>query len=157
MAQQYTFYCNDTTEHAQPVVIWQPNITTLGALRAAVAAIGSAKILCSTCGHAYVLQDNITSVVLVDAPIPRIDSLSPLSGTANGGTTVTIVGRWIDAPGLVVKFNGVTATIQGGSVSSTQCMVTTPAGALGLVDVTVSGTNGMRGLGGTLHLGYQYT
>jgi hypothetical protein len=64
---------------------------------------------------------------------PQVLSVSPASGTNDGGTTVTIVGDGFDQPvqvlfghgGSAANFNGVEATVQ--SVSRTRLVVTTPA------------------------------
>lgn len=64
---------------------------------------------------------------------PQVLSVSPASGTNDGGTTVTIVGDGFDQPvqvlfghgGSAANFNGVEATVQ--SVSRTRLVVSTPA------------------------------
>jgi hypothetical protein len=66
--------------------------------------------------------------------IPAVASLSPTSGPVVGGTTVTISGSNL-AEATAVKFGANLATIV--SDSATQIVVKDPAGAAGLVDVTV--------------------
>lgn len=70
------------------------------------------------------------------AAAPEITSVLPAGGPVEGGTTVSIVGDGF--------FSGMTVTIGDGScddvtvVSPTQLTCTTPVGALGAVDVTVT-------------------
>jgi len=71
---------------------------------------------------------------------PSLTSASPSSGSAAGGTTVTLVGRNL-TPGLTVRFGSATAavlSVSGGSVA----VVVTPAGIAGPVDVTVTNPDG---------------
>jgi hypothetical protein len=64
---------------------------------------------------------------------PQVFSISPASGTNDGGTTVTLVGDGFDQPvqvlfghgGTAANFNGVEATVL--SVSRTRLVVSTPA------------------------------
>ena len=73
-------------------------------------------------------------------PPPTVTAVSPTSGSANGGTPVTLTGT---------GFTGATAVDFGSSnpgtsldvVSSTQITVTSPSGT-GTVDVTVTTPNG---------------
>jgi hypothetical protein len=76
---------------------------------------------------------------------PRISSLSPSSGSADGGTAVTIVG---------VNFAGATAVQFGGAaasftvISATSITAYSPsAGDPVTVDVTVSSSYGTSALG----------
>jgi len=85
-------------------------------------------------------------------PAPTVTSISPSSGTAAGGTPVTITGTGFLA-GATVKLGGTTAT--GVSVvSSTSITATTPAHAAGAVSVVVTNTDSQSG---TLSNGYTYT
>ncbi len=86
------------------------------------------------------------------APPPTVTSVSPNSGTINGGTAVTITGTNF-ASGATVTFGGTAAT-NVNVVSSTSITATTPAHAAGTVNVVVTNTNG--GVG-TLTNGYTYT
>ena len=71
---------------------------------------------------------------------PVITSLSPSSGTAGGGTQVTISGEnFIYAKS--VTFGGVAAA-NFWSISDTSLIAVTPPGALGAVDVAVSAMGG---------------
>jgi len=85
-------------------------------------------------------------------PAPTVTGIGPSSGTANGGTPVTITGtRFLS--GATVKLGGTTATNVTVTSSST-ITATTPAHAAGTVDVVVTNTDGQSG---TLSGGYTYT
>jgi hypothetical protein len=83
---------------------------------------------------------------------PTVTSVSPNTGTASGGTSVTITGTNF-ATGATVTFGGTAATAVN-VVSATSITVTTPAHAAGAVDVVVTNSNN---LSGTLANGYTYT
>ncbi|MGA9768285.1 MAG: alkaline phosphatase family protein, partial [Blastocatellia bacterium] len=86
------------------------------------------------------------------SPAPAISSISPNSGTTNGGTSATISGSGFTT-GATVSFGGSPATninvTNGASITAT-----TPAHAAGIVNVAVTNTNGLRS---TLSGGYTYT
>jgi len=84
--------------------------------------------------------------------VPTVTGIGPSSGTANGGTAVTITGTNF-LSGATVKFGGTTAT-NVSVTSGTTITATTPAHAAGTVDVVVTNTDG---LSGTLSGGYSYT
>src|ERR1700677_2443460 len=67
---------------------------------------------------------------------PLVTGLSPNSGPAAGGTSVTIAGTNF-APGATVMFGGTAAT-NVVVASSTSIIATTPAGSPGAVTVTVT-------------------
>lgn len=69
------------------------------------------------------------------SPPPTITQVTPVSGPAAGGTTVTITGNNFQT-GASVLFGTVAATSVN-VVSATQIQAVTPARAAGLVDVTV--------------------
>ncbi len=73
------------------------------------------------------------------AAAPTVTAISPATGSTAGGTTVTITGTNL-AGATAVKFGSVAATIQ--SNTATQIVVTSPVGAAGTVDVTVTTANG---------------
>jgi len=74
---------------------------------------------------------------------PVITSVAPGTGLTNGGTVVTLTGSHF-LPGATVKFGAHAAT--GVSLTgSTSLTATTPAGALGAVDVVVVNTNALAG------------
>ena len=82
---------------------------------------------------------------------PSISSVSPSSGSSNGGTAVTITGTNF-VSGATVTFGGTAAT-NVTVVSSTSITATTPAHAAGAVNVVVSDSSGS----GTLTNGFTYT
>ncbi len=85
-------------------------------------------------------------------PAPTVSGVSPTSGSASGGTAVTITGTNF-ASGATVSFGGTAAT--GVSVtSSTSIAATTPANAPGAVSVTVMNSDGQSA---SLSSGYTYT
>lgn len=74
---------------------------------------------------------------------PTISALSPSSGTAAGGTPVTLLGSGF-VSGVTVSFGGVPATNMS-VVNSTQITLTTPSGAVGPVAVMVTSPGGSFG------------
>jgi len=95
------------------------------------------------------------SIQLVNSasnPAPTVTGIGPSSGTANGGTPVTITGTGF-LSGATVKLGGTTATNVTVTSSST-ITATTSAHAAGTVDVVVTNTDGQSG---TLSGGYTYT
>jgi len=85
-------------------------------------------------------------------PAPTVTGIGPSSGTANGGTPVTITGTGFLSR-ATVKLGGTTATNVTVTSSST-ITATTAAHAAGTVDVVVTNTDGQSG---TLSGGYTYT
>ncbi len=84
-------------------------------------------------------------------PAPTVTSVSPTSGTINGGTALTITGTGF-LSGATVSLGGAAAT--GVTVvSSTKITATSPAHATGTVNVVVTNTDGQSG---TLSGGYTY-
>ncbi len=84
-------------------------------------------------------------------PAPIVSSIAPTSGTASGGTPVTITGTGF-LSGATVSFGGTAAT--GVTVvNSTSITATTPAHAAGAVNVVVTNTDAQTG---TLTNGYTY-
>ena len=72
---------------------------------------------------------------------PTVTSVTPSKGSTAGGTTVTIVGSSLGTMSTAtVKFGTAVATIS--SDTGTQIVATSPAGAAGVVDVTVTTTAG---------------
>ncbi|MBA2482235.1 MAG: IPT/TIG domain-containing protein, partial [Planctomycetes bacterium] len=76
-----------------------------------------------------------TMWVVAPAPLPTITSISPNSGPALGGQTVTITGTNLDGA-ITDLFGGAAATVV--TISTTSVVVVTPAHALGLVNVVVT-------------------
>ena len=82
---------------------------------------------------------------------PTVSTISPNSGSINGGTAVTITGTNF-VSGATVTFGGTAAT-NVTVVSGTSITATTPAHAAGAVNVVVSESNGSA----TLTNGFTYT
>lgn len=80
----------------------------------------------------YTLADGFT---FVDVPPRAVDAVRPPSGSADGGTRVTIVGAGFE-DGARVTFGGVPAT-EVTVVSGTRIIALTPPGPLGPVEVSV--------------------
>ena len=68
-----------------------------------------------------------------------ITGLSTATGPAAGGTAVTITGTGFQT-GSTVKFGTVAATVT--SITPTAIVCTSPAGAAGIVDITVATSQG---------------
>ncbi|MES2982476.1 MAG: IPT/TIG domain-containing protein [Verrucomicrobiota bacterium] len=84
------------------------------------------------------------------APAPTLTSLSPVSGTTAGGTTVTIIGTNLTGT-TAVTFGGTAATgVTVVSATSVTCV--TPAKAAGAVDVVLTAPGGSA----TKTAGYAY-
>ena len=83
-------------------------------------------------------QTSITLTISDNPPVPVLGSLSPTSGPP--GSTVLVTGQNLDAAGLTVNFGTNAALV--GSVTSTQCVVTVPAG-LPAGDMPVTLTSGV--------------
>ena len=84
-------------------------------------------------------------------PAPTVSSITPNTGTANGGTGVTIAGSGF-LVGATVAIGGTAAT-NVVVVSSTSITATTPAHAAGAVSVVVTNTDAQTGM---LTNGYTY-
>jgi hypothetical protein len=72
-------------------------------------------------------------------PAPTVNSVSPATGSSDGGTAVTITGTNFSGTGYTVtavNFGGVPATFSV-SADGTSISATSPAGSAGPVDVTV--------------------
>jgi hypothetical protein len=85
-------------------------------------------------------------------PAPKVSAISPNTGTANGGTAVTITGTGFQS-GAAVTIGGAAATSVT-VVSSTSITAKTPAHAAGAADVAVKNTDNQTG---GLSGGYTYT
>jgi IPT/TIG domain len=85
--------------------------------------------------------------------LPTISSVSPTSGTHNGGTTVTITGAHFTKV-TSVKF-GTTSAATFTVISSTKITVKTPAHAAGTVDIRVTTKYGTSKI--TSHDKYKFT
>jgi hypothetical protein len=85
-------------------------------------------------------------------PAPTVTTIAPTSGTANGGTAITITGTGFLA-GATVSLGGTAAT-NVNVASSTSITATTAAHAAGAVSVVVTNSDAQAG---TLANGYTYT
>jgi hypothetical protein len=90
-------------------------------------------------------------MVLQNDPVPTIDTVTPDTGPAAGGTTVTLTGT---------RFGSVTGVTFGGGagtalkiISDTELTVAAPAHAAGAVDVVATNSGGT----GTKSNGYTYS
>lgn len=131
-------------------------VTIGGTAATSVTVVSSTSITCTTPAHSAG-----TASILVTTPggtntanslytylaAPTVSSISPTSGTVNGGTSVTITGTNFTSDS-VVKFSGTTATIT--SVTSTSIVCTTPtgggAGPASVQVTTPGGTNAANSL-----------
>lgn len=78
--------------------------------------------------------------VAINIP-PRLDAVSPTSGTTAGGTALTLTGNSFDGRPLSVSVGGAAATSVT-RVSATQVTCVTPAGVAGAADVAISTPGG---------------
>ena len=135
-----------------------------GTAATAVNVVGSTSITARTPAHAagvvnvVVTNTDGQSATLVNGytfnptnPAPTVTSISPNSGSANGGTAVTIRGTGF-LGGARVSFGGTAATAVK-VVSSTSITAKTPAHAAGAVNVVVTNTDGKSA---TLTNGFTY-
>lgn len=75
-------------------------------------------------------------------PTPIVESMTPTSGTEDGGTSITITGQKFKT-GATVQFAG--RTVTPSSVTKTAISLVSPAGAVGSVQVTVENPKQKRG------------
>jgi hypothetical protein len=78
-------------------------------------------------------------------PAPTVTSVVPNSGSAKGGTTVTITGTNF-VPGATVSFGGVPAATTVLVASSTLIVATTPSHTGGAVEVVVTNPDQQNGV-----------
>ena len=123
---------------------------SITATTAAHAAGAASVMVTNTDAQSGTLSNGYTYTVV--NPAPTVTAITPNSGTANGGTRVTITGTGFLA-GATVKVGG-TAVTGVTVVSSTSITATTPAHAAGAVSVAVTNTDNQSG---TLANGYTYT
>jgi hypothetical protein len=92
----------------------------------------------------------VTGYVLtyIDPDEPDGVSVSPTSGTASGGTAITITGTGLNSASCTVTVGGVAATLVRTASAGTTITCTTGAHATGAVDIvitTAEGTDTMVG------------
>jgi plastocyanin len=102
------------------------------------------------CGTGHSSMSGIMIVKAVANPAPAITSIAPTSGSNAGGTAVTITGTGF-LSGATVKFGATSAT--NVNVTSTSITATTPAHAIGKVDVVVTNSDSQSA---TLTQGFTY-
>ena len=124
--------------------------TTITATTPAHAAGAVNVVVINTDGQAGTLANGYTYNP-VGNPAPTVASVAPTSGTASGGTPITITGTGFLA-GATVSLGGTAATNVVVS-SGTTITATTPAHAAGAVNVVVTNTDAQAG---TLANGYTY-
>jgi hypothetical protein len=117
------------------VVTINPGGTSLTATNPAHAA-GVVDVSVTTPGGADTLTDAFTYVVA-----PTLTAVSPGSGPAAGGTTVTLTGTGFRA-GMQVSVGGTPAAVVSINPDGTSLTATTPAHAAGLVGVSVTTPGG---------------
>jgi IPT/TIG domain. len=129
-------------------------VTFGGTVATNVNRTGSTTITCTTPAHALGPVDvdvsngdggmaTKTGAFTFQGPTPTITSLDVISGTATGGTAVTMTGTNF-AAGATVTFGGASAT--GVTVNSaTSISLLTPSHVVGAVDVTVTNLDGESG------------
>ena len=100
---------------------------------------GTVDVTVITAGGSSAVSSADQFTYVAAATAPTVTAMNPTSGSTAGGTTVTITGTNL-AGATAVKFGGVAAAIQ--SDTSTQIVVTSPAGTAGTVDVMVTTANG---------------
>ena len=133
-----------------------PNVTVANASSITATtpahAAGTVNVVVTNPDHqAATLTNGYTYTAPPPAPAPTVNSVTPNSGPAGGGTSVTISGSNFTS-GASVTFGGAAAT--GVTVSSgTTMTAVTPARSAGTVSVVV--TNG-DGQSGTLAGGFTY-
>lgn len=128
---------------------------TVGGNACNVSATTSTSITCTTsAGSAGTVSIVVTNPDAQSAtgtnlfsyvPAPTVASISPTSGPATGGTSVTITGTGFLA-GAMVAIGGVSCTsVTVNSSTSVSC--TTPSGTAGTADVVVTNTDSQTGTG----------
>jgi Domain of unknown function (DUF1929)/IPT/TIG domain len=127
--------------------------STLLTATAPAHAAGTVSIaVTNTDGQSGTLNNAYTYIAPVAPnPAPVVTSITPNSGTVNGGTGVNISGTGFLA-GATVSFGGSNAAVT--AVNSTSITATTPAHAAGIVSVVVTNTDQQSS---TLGNGYTYS
>ncbi len=129
------------------------NSTTISATTPAHAAGAVSVVVTNTDAKSGTLNNGYTfTAPPAPNPAPTVISITPNSGTTNGGTALSIAGTGF-LPGATVKLGGTSATVLA-VVNSTIINATAPAHTAGAVDVVVTNTDAKTG---TLTSGYTYT
>lgn len=114
-------------------------------VRTPVGTVGPVDVTVTTLGGSVVRTGGFTYLT----PMPEVWSKDILSGTVNGGTTMTITGRWLT--GATATVGGVAATNVAVVAGGGSMTLKTPPGVPGPVDVSVTTP------GGTATLFEKYT
>jgi glucose/arabinose dehydrogenase len=129
------------------------NSTTISATTPAHAAGATSVVVTNTDAKAGTLNNGFTFTGPPPPnPAPTVTSITPNSGTTNGGTAVTIAGTGFLA-GATVKMGGTNTQVLA-VVNSTLITAIAPAHTGGAVDVVVTNTDAKTG---TLTGGYSYS
>jgi glucose/arabinose dehydrogenase len=126
------------------------NSTSITAITPAHAAGAVSVLVTNTDAKSGTLTNGYTYTA--PAPAPTVATITPNSGTTNGGTALSITGTGF-LPGATVKLGGTSATVLA-VVNSAIITATAPAHAAGAVSVVVTNTDARSG---TLTNGYTYT
>jgi glucose/arabinose dehydrogenase len=129
------------------------NSTTISATTPAHAAGATSVVVTNTDAKAGTLNNGFTfNGPPPPNPAPTVTSITPNSGTTNGGTAVTIAGSGF-LTGATVKMGGTNTQVLA-VVNSTLITAIAPAHTAGAVDVVVTNTDSKTG---TLTSGYTYS
>jgi serine/threonine-protein kinase len=100
-------------------------------------------------------SSTVTITVCNNTGTPSVTGVSPSSGPAAGGTTITVHGTGFSTSNTSISVGGSSATNVSCS-SSTTCTATTPSGTSGkMVDVTVTTSGGTSSTSGADQFTYQ--
>ena len=128
------------------------NSTTISATTPAHAAGAASVVVTNTDAKAGTLNNGFTfNGPPPPNPAPTVTSITPNTGTTNGGTAVTIAGTGF-LSGATVKMGGTNTQVLA-VVNSTLITAIAPAHTAGAVDVVVTNTDTKTG---TLTAGYTY-
>ncbi|MGA9771367.1 MAG: IPT/TIG domain-containing protein, partial [Blastocatellia bacterium] len=119
------------------------NSSTITAITGAHAAGVVDVVVANSDGQSATLPSGFTYVTNPTPPAPAVTTVSPNSGSNEGGTVVTISGTGF-VTGATVRFGGVAATSVN-VTSSTSITATSPAHDIGSVDVVVTNPDGQSG------------
>ncbi|MBB6488448.1 IPT/TIG domain-containing protein, partial [Rhizobium lusitanum] len=114
------------------------SFTVTAASNAGPGAIAVSYALSGTSAAVYVAPS--PGSITVNRPVPTVTSISPTSGPAAGGTSVTITGT--DLTGATAVTFGATAAASYTVNSATQITAVSPANAAGTYDMTVTTAGG---------------
>ncbi len=140
-----TFTITLVTKTATPAVT--DTLTLYSFVGAATASLAQARA-----NTAYVFTFNLPDTGV--AAVPTVTGLSPNSGTAAGGSTITITGTNFTGA-TDVKFGSTSATFS--ITDATSIQATAPSGAVGTVDVTVTSPGGTSAAGAADQFTYTAT